>query len=221
MNAVFAPRVLAPALLLALTAGFAQSSPPPVVRWAEGAPNTTSEVKNEMKIEGIKSDDVHIYVGIADLKDTQYNRVWVSISNHGKSPIEFNPQSAVLLKGDKSIRAEDTNKAANSVQKYGEAKAQELSSAKCTNMIATQCAPNNSQISSAKQIQANTTQQGQWLKENAIKQQTLAPGGEASGFIAFKKDKKPAEYILRVPVGSSTFEFPLSAQNKPPSYDNL
>jgi hypothetical protein len=221
MNSVFSPRVLAATLLLASTASLAQSSPPPVLRWAEGAPNATSEVKNDMKVEGLKTDDVHIYVGIADLKDTQYNRVWVSISNHGKSPIDFNPQSSVLLKGDKGIRAEETDKAAKSIQKYGEAKSQELSNAKCPNMIATQCAPNNSQISSAKQIAANTASQGEWLRGNAIKQQTLAPGAEASGYIAFKKDKKAAQYILRVPVGSATFEFPLSAENKPPAWDNL
>jgi hypothetical protein len=221
MNAVFAPRVLAAALLLALTTSLAQSGAPPVVRWAEGAPNATSEVKNDMKIESLKTDDVHIYVGLSELKDTQYNRVWVEISNQGKSPIDFNPQSAVLLKGDKGIRAEDTNKAANSIQKYGEAKAQELSSAKCNNMIATQCAPNNSQMQESKQVQSYTAQQSQWLRDNAIKPQTLAPGDQEQGYIAFKKDKKAAEYILRIPVGAGTYEFPLSAQNKPPSYDNL
>jgi hypothetical protein len=221
MKAVFAPRVLAAALLLALTASLAQSGPPPIVRWTEGAANATSEVKNDMKIEGLKTDAIHVYVGIADLHDSQYNRVWVSVSNHGNSPIDFNPQSMVLLKGDKGIRAEDTDKAAKSIQKYGEAKSQELSNAKCPNMIATQCAPNNSQISSAKQIAANTASQGEWLRDNAIKQQTLAPGGEASGYIAFKKDKKPAQYTLRVPVGSETFEFPVSAENKPPAWDNL
>jgi hypothetical protein len=191
------------------------------MRWTEGAPNATSEDKNGMKIEGLKTDDVHIYVGIAEIKDTQYNRVWVEVSNQGKSPIDFNPQSAVLLKGDKGIRAEVSDKAANSIQKYGEAKAQELSSAKCTNMIATQCQPNNTQMQESKQIQSYTTQQGQWLRDNAIKQKTLAPGEEEQGFIAFKKDKKAADYILRLPVGNQTFEFPLSAQNKAPSYDNL
>jgi hypothetical protein len=216
-----ATRVLAPALLLALTASLAQSGPPPVVRWAEGAPNATSEVKNDMKIEGLKTDDVHIYVALSDLKETQYNRVWVQVSNQGKSPIQFDPQSAVLLKGDKSVRAEVPDKAANSIQKYGEAKAQELSSAKCPNMIATQCQPNNAQLQESKQIQSFTTQQGQWLRENAIKPKTLAPGEEEGGYIAFKKDKKPTDYILRIPVGTGTFEFPLSAQNKAASYDNL
>jgi hypothetical protein len=221
MNAVFAPRVLAPALLLALTAGFAQSSPPPVLRWAEGAPNATSDTKNDQKVEGLKTDDVHVYVSLSELKDTQYNRVWVKVVNSGKAPIDFNPLSAVLLKGDKGIRAEATDKAANSIQKYGEAKAQELSSAKCTNMIATQCQPNNTQLQESKQVQSFTTQQGQWLRDNAVKQKTLAPGEDVEGFIAFKKEKKSAEYILRLPVGAVTFEFPLSAQNKAPSYDNL
>jgi len=221
MKAVFAPRVVAATLFLALTTSLAQSGPPPVARWAEGAPNATSEDKSGMKIESLKTDDIHISVGIAEIKDTQYNRVWVMVANHGKSPVAFDPQAAVLLKGDKGIRAEVADKAANSIQKYGEAKAQELSSAKCTNMIATQCQPNNSQMQESKQIQSFTTQQGQWLKDNAIKQQTLAPGDQEQGYIAFKKDKKPADYILRIPVGPETFEFPLSAPNKPPSYDNL
>jgi len=220
MNAVFAPRVLAAALLLALTTSLAQG-PPPIIRWADGAPNATSEDKSGMKVESLKTDDIHISVGLAEIKDTQYNRVWVMVANRGKSPIVFDPQSAVLLKGDKGIRAEAADKAANSIQKYGEAKAQELSSAKCTNMIATQCAPNNTQMQESKQIQSFTTQQGQWLRDNAIKQQTLAPGDQEQGYIAFKKDKKAAEYILRIPVGTGTFEFPLNAQNKPPSYDNL
>ncbi len=221
MKAVFSPRVVAATLFLALTTSLAQSGPPPIVRWAEGAPNATSEDKSGMKIETLKTDDIHVSVGIAEIKDTQYNRVWVMVANHSKSPVAFDPQSAVLLKGDKGIRAEVADKAANSIQKYGEAKAQELSSAKCTNMIATQCQPNNSQMQESKQIQSFTTQQGQWLRDNAIKQQTLAPGDQEQGYIAFKKDKKPAEYILRIPVGSETFEFPLSAPNKPPSYDNL
>jgi len=88
-------------------------------------------------------------------------------------------------------------------------------------MIATQCQPNNTQLQESKQIQSFTAQQAQWLRDNAIKQQSLAPGAEIQGVIAFKKDKKAADYILRLPVGSGTFEFPLSAQNKPPSYDNL
>jgi hypothetical protein len=221
MKVVFAPRVVAATLFLTLTTSLAQSGPPPVLRWAEGAPNAISDDKNGMKVEGLKTDDVHIYVALSELKDTQYNRVWVQVSNQGKTPVAFDPQSAVLLKGDKGIRAEVADKAANSIQKYGEAKAQELSSAKCTNMIATQCAPNNTQMQESKQIQSFTTQQGQWLRDNAIKQKTLAPGEDEQGWIAFKKDKKAADYILRIPVGTGTFEFPLSAQNKPPSYDNL
>jgi hypothetical protein len=217
MKAVFRA-VVAGALFLAPVVGFAQSG---VTRWAEGAPNATSEVKSDMKVESLKTDDVHISVAIADLKDTQYNRVWVHITNHGSTPLDFDPQSAVLLKGDKGIRAEVPDKAANSIQKYGEAKAQELSSAKCPNMIATQCQPNNTQLQESKQIQSFTSQQGEWLRGNAIKPKKLAPGEDVEGFIAFKKDKKAADYVLRLPVGSQTFEFPLSAQNKAPSYDNL
>lgn len=232
MKAVFSSRVLA-ALLLMLAASFAQNAAPSVIRWTEGAPNATSDVKNDAKIEGLKTDDIHIFVSLADVKETEYNRVWVQVSNHGKSPIDFNPQSAVLLKGDKSVRAEVPDKAANSIQKYGEAKAQELSSAHC-NMMTTGpsgkggggggaggagCSATNTQVQMSKQVLAFSAQQSQWVRDNALKQKTLAPEDEAQGAIVFKKDKKSADYILRIPVGTEVFEFPLSAQNKAPSYD--
>ena len=221
MKAVFTPRVLAGALLLALATSFAQNSAPGNISWSPSDPNSTSEVKDGTTIEGLKSPNAHVYVTISDIKETEYNRVWVQVTNAGTTPIDFNPQAAVLLKGDKSVRAEVADKAANSIQRFGEAKAQELSSAKCPNMVATACQPNNAQLQMSKQIQDDTPQQDNWLRENGLKQQTIAPGGEAKGYIAFKKDKKPADYKLRLPVGSETFEFPLSAQNKAPSYDNL
>ncbi len=135
MNTVFAPRARAATLLLALATSFAQNGAPSAIRWAEGAPNATSEVKNDSKIEGLKTDDIHIFVSLADVKETEYNRVWVQVSNHGKAAIAFGPESAVLLNGGKIVRAEVPDKAAKSIQKFGEAKSQELSSAHC-NMMA-------------------------------------------------------------------------------------
>jgi hypothetical protein len=211
--------MLAAVLLLVPVGGFSQTEAPSVLHWTEGGPNAGSDVKDGVKIENLKTDDVHIFVSLVDIKDTEYNRVWVQISNHGKAPIDFNPQSAVLLRGDKSVRAEAADKAANSIQKFGEAKSQELGSAKCNNMIATQCAANNSQIQLSKQVAAYSAQQAQWVRDNAVRQKTLAPGDEAQGAILFKKERKAADYTLRIPVGAQTFEFPLSAQNKAPSYD--
>jgi hypothetical protein len=211
--------MLTAALLLAPVAGISQTEAPSVLHWVEGGPNAGSDVKDGVKIENLKTDDVHIFVSLVDIKDTEYNRVWVQISNHSKAPIDFNPQSSVLLRGDKSVRAEVPDKAANSIQKFGEAKSQELGSAKCPNMIATQCAPNNAQIQMSKQVAAYSAQQAQWVRDNAVRQKTLAPGDEVQGAILFKKEKKTAEYTLRIPVGAQTFEFPLSAQNKAPSYD--
>lgn len=206
-------------LLLGLSASVAQNSSGPI-RWAEGAPNATSEVKNDTKIEGLKTDDVHIFVSLADLKETEYNRVWVQISNHSKTPIDFDPQTAILLTDkDKTVRAEVPDKAAKAIERFGEAKSQELSSAHCNQMGATQCQPTNTQMQMSKQVAAYSSQQAQWVRDNALTKKTISPGEEAQGIIMFKKEKKPANYILRVPAGSQTFEFPLSAQNKMPSYD--
>ncbi|HTW56973.1 MAG TPA: hypothetical protein VMD99_02460 [Terriglobales bacterium] len=221
-------------LLLGLSAAVAQNSAP--MRWAEGAPNATSDVENDHKIEGLKTDDIHIFVSFADVKETEYNRVWVQISNHGKAPVDFNPQSALLLKGDKTVRPEVPDKAANSIQKFGEAESQEMSSANC-NMMASSghsspvphaasigaggagCGANDSQVQMGKQVAAFSAQQAEWVRNNALSRKALAPGEEAQGAIVFRKDKKPADYILRITVGSETFEFPVSAQNKRPSYD--
>jgi hypothetical protein len=218
MKVVSAPRV-AGTLLLGIAVSFGQSNSPSAVRWVEGAPNASSDVKDAAKIEGLKTDDIHIFVSLAEVKETEYNRVWVQVSNHGKAPIDFNPQSAVLLNGDKAMRAEVPDKAAKSIQKFGEAKSQELSSAHCTMMTASGCQPTNTQMQMSKQVLAFSGQQAQWVRDNGLKQKTLAPEEEAQGAVVFKKDKKSADYILRIPVGGEVFEFPLSAQNKAPSYD--
>jgi hypothetical protein len=202
MKALVAPFILVAALFLTLTTSFAQTAPG-VLRWAEGAPNATSDVKEGVKIEGVKTDDLHVYVSMADIKQTEFNRVWVQIANHSKAPIDFNPDSAVLLKGDKGVKAEVPDKAAKSIQKFGEAKSQELSSAHCNMMTATGCQPTNTQMQMSKQVAAESGQQAEWVRSNGLKQKTLAPGDEIQGAIVFRKDKK----------------FPLSAQNKAPSYD--
>jgi hypothetical protein len=216
---------LAATFLLGLVAAVAQQPSTPV-RWTEGAPNATSDVKNDTKIEGLKTDDIHIFVSLADVKETEYNRVWVQVANHGKAPIAFDPQSAILLNGDKAVRAEVPEKAAHSIQKVGEAKSQELSSAHCNMMMTGQqktgttgCQPTDTQVQMGKQIAAFSSQQSQWVRDNGLKPTTIAPGEEAQGAIVFKKDKKPATYVLRVPVGGEMLEFPLSAQNKAPSYE--
>jgi hypothetical protein len=217
---------LAATLLLASSAAVAQNAAP--LRWTEGAPNATSEVKNDGKIEGLKTDDIHVYVNLAEVKETEYNRVWIQVSNHGLMPIDFNPQSAVLViagKG-KTISAEVPEKAANSIQKYGEAKSQELSSAHCNMMTTGQqktgssaCQPTNTQMQMGKEIAAFSSQQAQWVRDNGLKEKTLSPGEEAIGAIVFRKDKKAADYVLRIMVGTDTFEFPVNALNKAPSYD--
>jgi hypothetical protein len=225
-------------LLLVLAAAFAQNSSSRAVRWTEGAPDATFEVKNDSKIEGLKAGDVHIFVSLAEIKETEYNRVWMQVSNHGNSPIDFNPQSAVLLHGDKGLRAEVPDKAANSIQKLGESKAQELSSAHCDMMMSSGgrggssggktttggaggggCSPTGTEMQMSKQVLSFSVQQAQWVRDNALQAKPVAPGEEAKGAIVFKKEKKSADYILRVPIGGEVFEFPLSAQNKAPSYD--
>jgi hypothetical protein len=85
-------------------------------------------------------------------------------------------------------------------------------------MTATGCQPTNTQMQMSKQVLELSNKQAQWVRDNSLKQKTIAPGEEAQGAIVFKKDKKSVDYIFRIPIGDQIFEFPLSAQNKPPSY---
>jgi hypothetical protein len=206
--------------LFSLPSAYPQAGPSNTMRWAEGAPNATSDMKDNNKIEGLKTDDIHIYASIAELKETEYNRVWVQITNHSKAPIDFDPLTAILInEKDKTVRAEIPDKAAKSIQKMGEAKSQELASAHCVLMSQQNCQPTNAQMQVSKQVAALSAQQAQWVRDNAVSKQTLAPGNEAQGAIVFRKDKKAADYILRVTVGTQVFEFPLRAENKAPNYD--
>lgn len=205
-------------LLLSLATTMAQNTGTPL-RWAEGAPNASSDVKNDIKIEGLKTDELQIFVSLAEVKETEYNRVSIELFNHSKTPIDFDPQTAILVnEKDKTVRPEVPTKAANSIQKYGEAKSNELSSAHCSNMIATQCQPTPSQAQVAKQVAAYSAQQAQWVRDNGLTQKSVAPGDELKGCIIFRKDKKKSNYILKIPVAGQTLEFPVTADNKAPSF---
>ena len=70
----------------------------------------------------------------------------------------------------------------------------------------------------AKQVLTFSTQQAKWVHDNAVQGKTLAPEEEVQGVIVFKKDKKAADYILRIPIGNKVFEFPFHALNKAPTF---
>jgi hypothetical protein len=217
-------RTLPLATLFLLAASHAQNATPSVLRWNYGAPNTVTDTTHAAKVEGLKTDDVHIYVALYDIKDTEYNRAWVQIVNHGQTPIQFDPQAAAL-RGGRTVPAEGPEKAANSIQRLGEAKSQELSSAHCGMMASSApsssmaCEPTETQMQMSKQVLIVSGTEAQWIRDKALKQTTLAPGEEAIGAIVFRKDKRPADYLLVIPVGGETFEFPVSARNQAPSYD--
>jgi hypothetical protein len=218
---------IAAVTLLGLGTGFAQNAAPSVLRWTYGAPNAVTDTTHAAKVEGLKTDDLHVYVALYDVGETEYNRAWVQVVNHGKTPIEFNPLSA-LLKDGTIVRAEEPEKAANSVLRLGEAKSQELASPKCdTKMMAynesgnggSPCSPTNTQVQLSKAVLNLSNAWAGFIRARALKPTTVAPGEQVVGTILFRKGKKPANYTLAIPVGGETFEFPVSALNTPPSFD--
>ena len=225
MKPFSAARVFAVVVLLGFASGLAQNSTYNVIRWKYGAPNTITDVTHSAKVEGLKTDNVHIYVALYGTKNADYNRAWVQIINRGNAPLEIDPMSA-FLRGDQKISPEDPEHVANSIQRRGEARSQELASPNCAEMSSGghtggigACAPTNAQMQRSKDILASSAYIAQWIRDKGMKPTTLAPGEEVKGAIIFKKEKKPAEYTLTIPVGSEVFEFPVSAVNKASTWD--
>lgn len=217
--------MLALVILLGFVPGIAQNSAYTVIRWKYGAPNTITDVLHSAKLEGLKTDNVHIYVALYGTKNADYNRAWVEIVNRGSTPLKIDPMNA-FLKGDEKISPEDPERVANSVQRRGEARSQELASPNCAEKSSGghtggigACSPTNAQIQRSKDVLASSAYISQWIRNKSLKRTTLAPGEEAEGAIIFKKEKKPAEYTLTVPVGGEVFEFPVSAVNKAATFD--
>ena len=229
MKAVSAPTIFFASVFLTVAASvsLAQNAAPSVIRWSYGAPNTVTDTTHAAKVEGLKTSSLHVYVALYDVSDTEFNRAWVQVINRGNTAIEFDPQSAILKDGT-VIRAEAPEKAANSIRRVGEAKSQELSSAHCNIMAtgqnnigqgATSCQPTEMQMRLSKEVLARSNWRAEWVLDKGLTQKTIAPGEQMVGGIFFKKGKKPAQYVLSVRVGDETFEFPVSAMNKAPSYD--
>jgi hypothetical protein len=231
MKPLPALRILAVALLLGLATSFAQNTT--VVRWKYGAPNAVTDTTHAAKVEGLKAGGVHIYVALFDIEDTNYNRAWVQVVNRGNTPIQFDPQTA-FLKDGKMVRAEEPDKAASSIQRLGEARSQELSTTNCSAMVGggggvphggaapasgAGCSPNEMQIQRSKAVLARSGTVSEWIRDKSLKPTTVAPGEQVVGAILFRKDKKPADYTLAIPVAGETFEFPVRAENNAPSYD--
>jgi hypothetical protein len=234
MKAFLGSIVLAVAFLLSLTASFGQGATPTVIRWSYGAPNAVTDITHAAKVEGLKAGDVHIYVALYDMKDTEYNRAWIQVVNHGNAPINFNPQLAFLLRGDQTVRAEEPEKAANSVQGFGYAKSQQLAAPTCNTMngggggakggasgvsASLACQPTNMQLELSKEVLNVSNEWVTFIHSRALKPTTVAPGEQAVGAVIFRKGKRPTDYMLAVPIGNKTFEFPVSALNQSPSYD--
>lgn len=189
----------------------AQDAPAKTVRWAEGAPNSLLDVKKDLKTEGLRGDKVHVFVNLAELKETHYNRVWVQVFNRSQSQVDFDPQTAILTGEGTELTALVPDKAAMAIFSDGKAKADDLAT----------CGPLgpgcSARLQAADEVRTTAAVQAQWVHDYGLAPKTLAPGHEVKGAIVFRKGKKPTDYIFRLRVGDEVFEFPLSAQNKAPA----
>ncbi len=66
----------------------------------------------------------------------------------------------------------------------------------------------------SQQIVANSVNAADTTVGLSLKQTTVFPGRQASGYVYFKRDKKLSYAILQVQIGDMSFEFPLERQSK-------
>jgi hypothetical protein len=190
-------------------------SSPSAVRWSEGAANAKLNVENGTRIETLTTDNVGISAGLREMEKTEYNRAWIAVVNRGKIPLDFHPEAITLVNAKgKTIAAENPEKTADSIQRTGEAQANEMASPNCTAMAGKTgmpgCQPTNTQVQVSKQILEFAGKQAEWARSNGLKTKTLAPNEQAQGAVFFKQEKKATDYILRIPIGSEVLEFPFS-----------
>jgi hypothetical protein len=81
------------------------------------------------------------------------------------------------------------------------------------------CQASDREVEMGKPIATLSNQQAQWIRQNGLTPKTLAPEEQVQGAIIFRKEKKAADWILRISAGNQVFEFPLKAENQHPAYE--
>ncbi len=66
----------------------------------------------------------------------------------------------------------------------------------------------NMALTGAENIRADGLQQAAWVRQVALKANTLYPGQDIVGLVFFEKDKKATGFMVRFAVGSLVLEYP-------------
>jgi hypothetical protein len=195
-----------------------------VAHWTAGTTGSDQFLSDESVVESLTVNGVTVQV---TLHDTGWKlRANVAVANDSHEQVYVNPSTCTLNEFAPSIKLlayQDPKEMARSVSHgvlWTSTSATSPSQSPATMnasyktpFVSTQT-PNylvqaqSEQLSVEKHdVDLNTVHQ---IHNTALREGPLGPVGESSGAVWFERDKKAAQLVLRVPVGQTIFEFPLS-----------
>lgn len=201
-----------------------------VAHWTAGAAGSDQFLSDDSLVESLTVNGVTVQV---TLHDTGWKlRANVAVANDGKEQVSVNPAKFTLNEFAPSVKLlayQDPKEMAKSVS-HGvlwtstsattpNASAQYANPTSAVNVayktpfVSTQT-PNylvpaqSAQLDAARHdVDLSAVRQ---IHNTALREGVVAPGAEAAGAVWFERDKKAEQLVLRVPVGQTIFEFPLS-----------
>jgi hypothetical protein len=198
-----------------------------VARWTPGGTGSDQFISADSLVESLTVNGVTVQV---TLHDTGWKlRANVAVANDSSEQVSINPSRFTLTESAPSFRMlayQDSKEMAKSVTHgvlWTSTSATSPSSfgyqhsamnvSYSTPFVSTQT-PNylvqaqSEQLSAEKHdVDLNAVHQ---IHNTALREGPVAPGNKSSGAVWFERDKKAEQLVLRVPVGLTIFEFPLS-----------
>jgi hypothetical protein len=197
-----------------------------VARWTAGGVGSDQFVSDDSLVESLTVNGVTVQVA---LHDTGWKlRANIAVANEGIEQISVNPSRFTMNEVSPSVKLlayQDPKEMAKSVthgvlwtsnratSPASQHAATAMNASYSTPFVSTQT-PNylvqaQSEQLSAEKHDVDLTAVRQ-IHNTALREGAVAPGTNSSGAVWFERDKKAEQLVLRVPVGQTIFEFPLS-----------
>ena len=192
-----------------------------VARWTSGAAGSDQFMSDDSLVESLTVNGVTVQV---TLHDTGWKlRANVAVANSGRAEVFINPAKFMMTELAPSARPlvyQDPKEMAKSVShgvlwttNRATSPTSAMNVSYNTPFVSTQT-PNylvqaqSEQLSAEKHdVNLNAIHQ---IQNTALREGSIASGANSSGAVWFERDKKAQQLLLRIPVGQTIFEFPLS-----------
>ena len=197
-----------------------------VAHWTAGARGSDQFLSDDSMVESLTVNGVTVQV---TLHDTGWKlRANVAVANGGSEQVAIEPARFTMNEfapATKLLAYQDPKEMAKSVthgvlwtsnRATSPSEAAAINVSYSTPFVSTQT-PNylvqaQSQQLSAERHDVDLSAVRQ-IQNTALRGGAIAPGAKSSGAVWFERDKKAEQVVLRVPVGQTIYEFPLTFQH--------